>query len=79
MSKNKSPRNHTSERTTMHEIAQPENASPAAYHSFLLRLWRDQSLAGWRASLQSTRTGERHTFADLDSLMAFLLSQTFDE
>ena len=68
-----------------HSEASPENAPapptphtprPAAYRSYLLRLWRDQALDGWHASLQSTQTGQRHSFADLDSLLAFLLTQT---
>lgn len=45
-------------------------------HSYLLRLWRDGSKEAWRASLQSVQTGERHMFADLDSLVAFLLEQS---
>ena len=44
------------------------------YESYLLRLWEsDQSgELVWRASLESTHTGERHGFADLDSLFAYL-------
>ena len=48
----------------------PEQAEHEAY---LLRVWRSNNNAGWRASLQSVRTGERHMFADLDSLLAFLI------
>lgn len=54
----------------------PWKPRPPEYHSYLLRLWRDQSPIGWRASLQSTRTSARHTFADLDSLLSFLLDET---
>lgn len=79
MSKNKSTSIQDDESTTPREIIPPVSAPQMMYSSFLLRMWRDPSPAGWRASLQSTRTGERHTFADLDSLMTFLLSQTFDE
>ena len=42
--------------------------------SYLLRLWRAGGSGGWRASLQSIPGGERHMFADLDSLLAFLLA-----
>jgi len=42
--------------------------------SYLLRLWRAGADGGWRASLQSIPAGERHMFADLDSLLAFLLA-----
>ena len=42
------------------------------YHAFLLRLWRDHARQGWRASLQSTATGQRFQFGTLDELFAFL-------
>ncbi len=48
------------------------------YLSYLLRLWRvkvDGEFA-WRASLESSNTGERQGFADLESLFAFLEEQT---
>jgi hypothetical protein len=41
--------------------------------SYLLRIWRASGNSGWRASLQSIPDSERHMFADLDSLLAFLL------
>lgn len=48
------------------------------YCSYLLRLWRedhnDEQI--WRASLESAQTGERHNFATLDELIAFLREQT---
>ena len=44
------------------------------YESYLLRLWESDQAGGliWRASLESTNTGERHGFADLASLFAYL-------
>jgi hypothetical protein len=42
--------------------------------SYLLRLWRAGGDGSWRASLQSIPSGERHMFADLDSLLAFLFA-----
>jgi hypothetical protein len=45
---------------------------PSTYHSFLLRLWRENEQSAWRASLESTTTGERRGFPDLVSLFAFL-------
>jgi hypothetical protein len=45
------------------------------HHSYLLRLWRSGAEATWRASLQSVSTSERHMFADLESLFAFLCTQ----
>jgi hypothetical protein len=44
-------------------------------HSYLLRLWRSGAEGGWHASLQSVQTGERHMFADMESLLAFLVEQ----
>jgi hypothetical protein len=58
----------------------PAEQAPAraTYHeehwSYLLRLWRAGADGGWRASLQSIPAGERHMFADLDSLLAFLFA-----
>jgi hypothetical protein len=52
----------------------PERAIYREEHwSYLLRLWRGGE-AGWRASLQSIPAGERHMFADLESLLEFLLA-----
>ena len=56
-----------------------EGDSPQSY---LLRLWHGGGAGGraddrcWRASLQSVKTGERHMFADLETLLAFLVDQT---
>jgi hypothetical protein len=47
-------------------------ANQVEYRSYLLRVWRGGADGGWRASLQSIPTGERHMFADLESLLAFL-------
>lgn len=55
------------------------------YLSYLLRLWRVSGAgeldgmgreAIWRASLESTRTGERTGFAGLNELFDFLQEQT---
>jgi hypothetical protein len=45
------------------------------YASYLLRLWRCEvaDRPAWRASLESTRTGERQTFS-LEELLAYLQS-----
>jgi hypothetical protein len=48
------------------------------YLSYLLRLWQadaDGELV-WRTSLESPHTGERLSFADAESLFAFLDAQT---
>jgi hypothetical protein len=44
------------------------------YRSYLLRLWRDQPDAPWRAALQSTVTGERINFAEIPQMFGFLLA-----
>jgi hypothetical protein len=48
------------------------------YLAYMVRLWRT---AGdpepvWRASVESPHTGERHVFASVPALLAFLQSQT---
>jgi hypothetical protein len=45
------------------------------YISYLLRLWREDGV--WRASLESTRTGELSTFANLAELFECLRRRCF--
>jgi hypothetical protein len=42
--------------------------------SYLLRLWQIESKGQlvWRASLEDSRTGEQHGFANIDTLLAAL-------
>jgi len=44
------------------------------YKAFLLRLWqvRQNGHEIWRASLEDSHTGERHAFANIQSLNTFL-------
>ena len=43
------------------------------YHAYLLRLWRVEEEGGrWRAQLEEVGTGERHGFASMEELTAFL-------
>jgi hypothetical protein len=60
---------------------------PTDYHSYLLRLWRDEDRKGpdqvgrrraWRVSLENPITGERTGFADLEGLFDYLREQTAD-
>jgi hypothetical protein len=48
------------------------------YLAYLLRLWQvnDDGKPVWRASLESPHTGERHGFANLEMLFAFLVEKT---
>ncbi len=50
---------------------------PQSYQSYLLRLWcvPGERGATWRASLENPQTGERHGFASLDAMVAFLRRQ----
>jgi hypothetical protein len=46
------------------------------YQAYLLRLWRDDAGAPWRATLiAAERPDEQLHFATLDALCAFLLAQ----
>ena len=46
------------------------------YQSYLLRLWRvDAGESGVQASLESTQTGERRGFANLEVMLDFLRRQ----
>lgn len=47
----------------------------STYQSYLLRLWRDNPQAVWRASVQSTVTEEVRHFATIDDLWTFLMAQ----
>ena len=52
---------------------------PRRYRAYLLRLWQAAGKDGqpvWRAALEDARSGERHGFADLAQLCAFLEEQT---
>ena len=51
---------------------------PPRYLAYMLRLWEARSGGEqvWRASLESPHTRERHGFANLRVLFAFLEEQT---
>jgi hypothetical protein len=42
------------------------------YRLYSLCLWRDGGTAPWRAWLREAGSDERHAFADLPALLAFL-------
>jgi hypothetical protein len=57
----------------------PEGAKePDDYQSYLLRLWRvsDGEEPTWRASLQSSRSGEQMGFDSLEELVEYLRWRT---
>jgi len=52
-----------------------------SYHVFVLRLWRDQAVAGpesasWRLSLEDPHTRHRRGFDGVDALASFLAGVT---
>ncbi len=50
--------------------------SQTEYQSYLLRLWRSGKEEPWRAMLEAVNNNERHSFANLEDLIAFLRSQS---
>jgi hypothetical protein len=53
-----------------------ERGEQPDYQSYLLRLWRvDQGENAVQASLESTHTGERRGFANLEAMLDFLRGQ----
>ncbi len=53
-------------------------ARPERYHAFLLRLWQtqDEGEETWLVSLEDSRSGEKHGFASLESLLEYLRQLT---
>jgi hypothetical protein len=53
-------------------------AEQPGYLAYMLRMWRvnDGENPVWRASVESPHTGERHGFANLELLFAFLEEKT---
>jgi hypothetical protein len=52
---------------------------PQRYRAYILRLWQAEGEDGrlvWRAALEDAHSGERHGFADLARLYAFLEALT---
>jgi hypothetical protein len=58
----------------------PEFDKPPAYRSYLLRFWEERSsqpaLTVWRFSLEDPHTTHRQSFADLNTLVAWLAAET---
>ena len=46
------------------------------YRAYLLRLWRERPKGPWRASLEEAQSREKRNFANVESLMAFIETQT---
>jgi hypothetical protein len=54
------------------------NQAHRGYASYLLRLWQvqDNDHWMWRASLESSQSGEKWFFANLDDLLVFVRTKT---
>ena len=68
----KDQRDYNSDRIDKQMMGQAESQ----YQSYLLRLWRSSEGKAWRVMLQHIGSHERHGFADLEGLCAFLRTQT---
>ena len=53
--------------------------SDPQYQSYLLRLWRAGTEKAWRMMLECVDTHERHGFANVQDLCAFLHEQMDDK
>ena len=53
-----------------------QNSMLTAYHSFLIRMWKDGAESLWRASAQSIPSGEVVRFGSLAELIAYLETKT---
>ncbi|GAB4581706.1 MAG: hypothetical protein Fur0022_44560 [Anaerolineales bacterium] len=42
------------------------------YHSFLLRIWRDDEQTPWRVQLEDPHTGERRGFTSIEQMVTYL-------
>lgn len=45
------------------------------YHSYLLRIWRENASGEWRASLSNVLTGESRHFPNINALLAHICHQ----
>lgn len=57
----------------------PHSARPPGYRSYLLRFWEERGEQSertvWRLSLEDPLTDQRHGFASLEALVAWLQSE----
>lgn len=52
----------------------PNDPAPN-YYAYLIRLWRLNNTAVWRATLQDPHTGQKYLFDSVESLFSFLNQQ----
>lgn len=71
MKKQKSPKQRLNYST------QTKGNSSRRYHSYLLRLWREDDLMPWRIQLEDPNTHELIGFQNMEYLLCFLNEQVF--
>ncbi len=54
----------------------PPSNLTATYRSYLVRFWQSNEQGEWRASAQCVQTGNKILFGTMESLVAFLQSET---
>ncbi len=52
----------------------PEKTDPT-YIAYLVRLWREDDTT-WRGTLEDPHTGQRYAFADVETLLEHIRSET---
>jgi hypothetical protein len=50
----------------------------ADYQAFLLRVWREDTLSGWRVQLEDPHTGQSIGFSSMKQLYEYLEKKTSD-
>jgi hypothetical protein len=54
-------------------VAQEPDSPPSAdYLAYMLRFWREEAGAPWRATVEDPHTGEKRSFAAPEQLWVFL-------
>lgn len=51
---------------------EPTSSASANYLAYMLRFWREEANAPWRAAIQDPHTDEKHNFATPEQLWLFL-------
>ncbi len=54
-------------------MADPQNQRISLYYdAFLVRIWSDNGLADWRATVEHVGSGKRETFASVEKFITFM-------
>ncbi|HBY09357.1 MAG TPA: hypothetical protein DEH22_16840 [Chloroflexi bacterium] len=52
------------------------NAKANSYQSYIVRMWRENSMGEWRASISDIDTGELRHFPNITTLLAYICQKT---